>query len=97
MFIKLPIDDFLCGLNNGICNMCIDRPQAGIHACGRLFNLSKRTNKLSGEAQITNREIEHGTLRASSIISIYRYPHLTHRIAFNAGLFSLIDHVYSPV
>src|SRR5260370_19770765 len=97
MFIELTIDDFLCSLYNGICNLCIYRPQASIHLRCALFNLPKGTDKRTGEAQITDWEIEHCTARTSSVISIYGYPHLTHRIAFNAGLFSMIDHAYSPV
>jgi len=43
MFIELSIDDFLCSLNNGICNMCIDRPQASIHLRCGLFNHTQET------------------------------------------------------
>src|SRR5256885_12874381 len=60
-----PYTTLFRSLYDGICNLSIDRPQASIYLRRRLLNLSKGANKLAGEAQITNREIEHGTLRAS--------------------------------
>src|SRR5579884_2830791 len=96
MIIQLAIDDFLSRSHNRLGNLWVNRSQRFVCLCCRLLDLSKRTNKLAREAQIADREVEHGTLCACTVIGIYGDVHLAHRVAFDAGLFC-ISHSESSV
>src|SRR6266567_7070751 len=83
--IKLTVDYFLGGLYNRFGNLCINGAKAFIYLSRSLLDLSKRSNKLSWEAQIADWKIEYGTVGACAPIRMCRNLHLTHRVTLDAG------------
>src|SRR5437763_3364971 len=60
--IKFAVDYFLRGLHNSLGDLWINGAKAFIYLSCSLFDLTKRANKLSWEAQIANWKIEYGTV-----------------------------------
>src|SRR6266567_3004190 len=83
--IKLTVDYFLRSLHNSLGDLWINGAKAFIHLRRSLFDLSKRSNKLSREAQIANWKIEYGTVGTCAPIRVCRNLHLTHRVTLDAG------------
>src|SRR5436305_5597668 len=83
--IKFAVDYFLGGLYNRFGYLRINSAKAFIYLSRSLFDLSKRSNKLSWEAQIADWKIEYGTVGTCSPIGMCRNLHLTHRVTLDAG------------
>src|SRR5260370_34036168 len=95
MAVQFAVYYFLCRPYYSLGNLRVKQPQACIYLRRRLLDLPKSAYKLARKAQITDREIEDGALRAGTVIRICGYFHLTHRIALDAR-FLCAAHFISP-
>src|SRR6266702_722139 len=87
MSIEFAIDDLLCSSHDCLGDLWVKQSQCFVCLCRSLLDLSKSAKKLAWKAQITNRKVQYSSLCARAIIGIYGNAHLTHCVAFDAGLF----------
>ena len=89
MVVKLAVDDFLGGLDDGVFLVGFQQAEAGVDLGGGELYQAEGSDEGTGEPQVTDGEVEDGPHGRSAVVGVGGDLHRAHGVFFySGGLFS---------